>query len=153
MIVRRMYPQLAYGARDAFEELDLMRRYLDRLSESVFGGPSPGRGMPAGVFPALNLTQDRDHYFVRAELPGLRADELNIEVVGRNLTISGERRIAHDENVRYHRRERDGGSFSRIIGLPGDINADRVEAGMVNGILTVTLPKAEASKPRQITVK
>jgi HSP20 family protein len=153
MIVRRMYPTPSYGARGAFEELDRMRRYIDRLSESYFGGHPLGRVLSAGVFPALNLTQDKDKYYVRAELPGMKADALNIEVVGRNLTIAGERQIAQDADVRYHRREREGGSFSRIIGLPGEIDADKVGAEMVNGILTVTLPKAEAAKPKQIAVK
>lgn len=153
MIVRRVITSPYQGGRGAFEGLDLMRRYLDRLSDSYFGGRPFGRALTAGVFPAVNLTEDKDAYFVRAELPGLKAEDLNIEVIGRNLTVAGERKIAQEEGVRYHRREREAGSFSRIVALPGDIDVDKVQAGMVDGILTVTLPKAEAAKPKQISVK
>ncbi len=153
MLERRIYPAMSYGSRGVFEGLDLVRRYLDRLSEGVFGEQSLSRSLSSGVFPAINLTQDTDNFYVRAELPGMNADQLGIEVVGRNLTIAGERKIGQDENVRYHRREREAGSFSRIIDLPGDFDAEKVEAAMVNGILTVTLPKAGAAKPRQISVR
>jgi HSP20 family protein len=107
----------------------------------------------ARVFPAINLTEDADNYYVRAELPGIKADALDIQTVGRNLTLSGERTIASEgEHVRYHRREREAGKFSRIIGLPGDINTDKVDAKLVNGLLTVTIAKADAAKPKQITI-
>jgi HSP20 family protein len=109
--------------------------------------------LSARVFPALNLTEDKDKYHVRAELPGIKADALDIQVVGRNLTISGERTIPSEgENIRYHRKEREAGKFSRAIGLPGDIDADNVEAKMVNGVLTISIAKSEAAKPKQITV-
>jgi HSP20 family protein len=107
----------------------------------------------AGVYPLINLTEDKDNYYVRAEMPGLKADELSISVTANNLSISGERKIASEgENVRYHRREREAGTFSRILGLPGEVDADKVEANHVNGILTVVIPKAETAKPKQITV-
>jgi len=153
MIVRRVITSPYQGARSAFEGLDLMRRYLERLSDTYPGARPFGPALPAGVFPAVNLTEDKDAYYVRAELPGLKAEDLSIEVIGRNLTIAGERKIAAAEGVRYHRREREAGSFSRVIGLPGEIDAGKVAAGMVNGILTVTLPKSEAAKPRQIAVR
>ena len=73
---------------------------------------------------------------------------------GRSLSIAGERKIASEgENVKYHRREREAGRFSRIIVLPGEVNADKVDAQMTNGILTINIAKSEAAKPRQITVK
>jgi len=93
-------------------------------------------------------------FIVRAELPELNAEELTIAVNGNNLTISGERKIPSErDNVRYHRREREAGSFNRIIVLPGDVEIDNVDAGLVDGVLTVTVPKAEEAKPKQITVK
>jgi HSP20 family protein len=107
----------------------------------------------AKVFPAINLTEDADNFYVRAELPGIKAEALDIQAVGRNLTISGERTIASEgENVRYHRREREAGKFSRIIGLPRDINPEKVDAKLVNGLLTVSIAKADAAKPKQITI-
>lgn len=153
MIFRRptYYPTWGWGS--AFEELERMRRQLD---EAFGGGGSrrPYRLAGAGVFPLINLTEDKENYFVRAELPGLSAADINISVTGRNLSISGERKIpSEDQNVRYHRRERDAGTFSRMIALPGEVDANKVEARHVNGILTVVVPKAEAAKPKQITVR
>ena len=108
----------------------------------------------AGVFPLVNLTEDKDGYYVRAELPGLKADELDISATGNTLSISGERKIFDEgENVRYHRREREAGTFSRIISLPGEVDANKIEAELKDGILTARISKAEAAKPRQITVK
>jgi HSP20 family protein len=105
------------------------------------------------VFPLVNLTEDKDNYYVRAELPGVKADELDIQATANNLAISGERKIAAAaEGARYHRREREAGTFSRMIGLPGDIDTAKVNAQLQNGILTVVVPKAEVAKPKQITV-
>jgi HSP20 family protein len=151
MIVRRIgFPNI--GWRSAFTDLERIRRDMDRLFEQVLGGTS--RPLSAGVFPLINLTEDTDNYYVRAELPGLKADELSITVTGNNLTISGERKIPSEgDNIKYHRREREAGSFSRIIALPADVELDNIEAGLVDGVLSLTIPKAEAAKPRQITVK
>lgn len=151
MIFRRPLYSPTWGLGSAFENLERMRRTLNELS----GGfeRRPYRVSGAGVFPLINLTEDKDNYCVRAELPGLKADEISISVTANNLSISGERKIASEgENVRYHRREREAGTFNRILGLPGEVDADKVEANHVSGILTVVIPKAEAAKPKQITV-
>jgi HSP20 family protein len=138
--------------RNPFEELEHMRRQLDGMFGDLERRPS--RLLGAGVFPLINLTENRDNYSVRAELPGLKAEDINISITGNNLSISGERKIASEgENVRYHRREREAGSFSRVIALPGEVDADKVEATHLDGILTVVIPKAEATKPKQITVR
>lgn len=153
MITRRIYNFPAMGWQNPFEEMERMSRQLNLLTNAMFG--SAGLPFsPSGVFPAVNITEDVNKYYVRAELPGLKADEINLQVSGRNLSISGERKIQSEgKNAKYHRREREEGSFSRIIGLPGDLNADNVEANMVNGVLTVAIAKSEAAKPKQITVK
>jgi len=144
------YPTTGFG--NAFEELERMRRDMDRLVEG-FGGRS--LSLPtAGVFPLVNLTEDKDGYYVRAELPGVKSDELDISVTANTLSITGERKLTDEgKEVRYHRREREAGSFSRIISLPGEVNADQVEASLKDGMLTIRIPKAEAAKPKQITVK
>lgn len=151
MIVRRInFPD--FGWRSTFTDLERMRRDMDRLFEQLMG--QTYRPLSAGVFPLINLTEDKDNYYVRAELPGLKAEALNISASGRNLTISGERKISSKgDNVKYHRREREAGSFNRIIALPGDIEVNKVEANLSDGILTVAIPKAEAAKPKQIMVK
>jgi HSP20 family protein len=129
-----------------------MRNEMARLFDKATGRSL--QETTAGVFPLVNVTEDKDNYFVRAELPGLKAEALNIAVTGNNLTISGERKIPSEgDDVRYHRREREAGSFSRIIAVPSDVEVDNVEAGLVDGILTVTVPKAEVAKPKQITIK
>ena len=151
MIFRRInYP--AYNMRNTFEELERMRNQMSRLFDQAAGRSF--QAPTAGVFPPVNVTEDNHNYFVRAELPGLKAEELNISVTGKNLTISGERKISSEgDDVRYHRREREAGSFNRIIALPRDIEIDNVEAGLVDGVLTVAIPKAEEAKPKQVTVK
>ena len=152
MFARRLFDFPTMGWQHPLAELERMSRRMDQLASSAFGKPGL-RWMPAKVYPAVNLTEDKNNFYVRAELPGIKSDGLDVQVNGRNLTLSGERKIASEgENIRYHRREREAGKFSRIIGLPGDIDAERVAAKMVNGVLTVTLAKAEASKPRQIAV-
>jgi HSP20 family protein len=151
MFYRRLFDFPTWRPRSPFDELAQMRRQMERLFEGVL---SPYQRAQAGVFPLINLTEDKNNYYVRAELPGVKAAELDIQATGNNLAISGERKIAaEDQNARYHRREREAGKFSRMIGLPGEINADKVEAKLENGILTVVVSKAEAAKPKQITVK
>ena len=150
MLFRRInYP--AYNLRSTNEDLEKMRSEMARLSDQATGRPFRAA---AGVFPLVNLTEDKDNYFVRAELPGLKAEELNIAVAGNSLNISGERKIPFEgDAVKYHRREREAGVFNRIIALPGDLEVESVEAGLVDGVLTVTIPKAEVAKPKQIAVK
>jgi len=150
MIYRRLFDFPTWRFRSPFGELERMRRQMDRLFEDAM---TPHRLPQAGVFPLINLTEDKDKYYIRAELPGVKADELDIQVTGNNLAISGERKIAaEDKDARYHRREREAGTFSRMIGLPGDIDADKVDAKLKNGILTVVVSKSEIAKPKQITV-
>jgi len=152
MIIRRIGDWPTWDLRSSFEELERMRRDMDKLSEGLMGPLS--REPMAGVFPLVNVTEDTDSYYVRAELPGIKADELDISFTGNSLTISGERTIpAENEKARYHRKERESGKFSRVISVPSLVNASKVEAHCAHGILTVILPKAEESKPRQISVK
>jgi HSP20 family protein len=151
MIYRRLFNVPAWRLRSPLDDLQRMRQQLEQMFESA---AAPHQRLSAGVFPLINLTEDKDHYYVRAELPGVKGDELDIQVTGNNLAISGERKIAAvDEGARYHRREREAGTFSRMIGLPGDVDPDKVEAKLENGILTVVISKAEIAKPKQITVK
>jgi HSP20 family protein len=124
--------------------------------DTLFGALSKGTlSRPsAGVFPLTNITQDSENYYIRAELPGMKADELDIQVTSDGISISGERKIPKEgDNVKYHRRERDAGHFSRLISMPGEIDVSKVGASLENGVLKVSIPKAEAVKPRQITVK
>ena len=148
MIYRRLFNVPTYRIRSPWEELHRMRHQLDQMFDD-----SPQQGLRAGVFPLINLTEDKDNYYVRAELPGVKGEELDIQVTGKNLAISGERKIAAEgEGAKYHRREREAGTFSRMIGLPGDIDSNKVEAKLENGILSIVVSKAEIAKPKQISV-
>lgn len=152
MIVRRMFNTPAWGWRSPFGELERMKNQVDRLFEGYHKGQS-GRQQSAGVFPLINVSEDKDAYRVRTELPGMKADDLDISATADSLAISGERKIApEDEEVKYHRRERESGKFSRMIKLSGQIDPSKVEAGIADGILTVVLPKSESAKPRQIKI-
>jgi HSP20 family protein len=150
MIIRRFYEWPTES--NPFSELNRMRSEM----ESLFGrlAESLPMGFGPGVFPLINVTEDNDRLYVRAELPGVKANEIEISATGNSLSIGGERRVAPESDVAsYHRREREAGAFRRTITLPTDIDFNRVEAHYNNGILTVTLPKAELAKPKQITVK
>jgi len=149
MIVRRVWP-----SRPTFDsgsaDLDRVRSDIARLLEAAAGDTS----VSAGVFPPLNLTQDDDNFYLRAEVPGMKPDELSISALRNRVTLSGKREIPTEEKpVSYHRKERAEGAFSRSISIPIEVDTSRADARFADGILTLTLPKAEAAKPRQITVK
>ena len=126
-----------------------LRQELGRMFEGFFDG---NLGWER-AWPALNLWDAGDALMLETEVPGLSMDNLEILVQGSELTIKGKREWSADENTRYLRRERLSGEFSRTLTLPVDIEADHVEAALKDGVLTVRLPKAEAAKPRKITVK
>jgi len=147
------YPTFAdFG--NPLAELARAKREMDRVFSSFSNRwPSGGFGLGSGVFPALNLSEDGDTLFLEAEVPGVHADDLEISVEGSTLVLRGERKADSPDNVSYHRRERVNGRFSKSITLPYDVDADKVEAQYKDGVLHLTLPKAEHAKPRSITVK
>lgn len=132
---------------DPFDETGHLRQLMGDLGRRLYDEPH------AGVFPMLNVSATKDHYIVRAELPGVKAEDLDITVTGDNLTLSGQRRILpEEENARYHRRERESGRFSRAVSLQGPLDADKVTATLKDGILKVTIPKADEAKPKKIVI-
>lgn len=152
MLIRRVPGFPGWDTRSSFDELERIRGQMNRLFEGLSG--SPFTAPTAGVYPLMNLTEDSDNFYIRAELPGIKADDLEISATGDTLSIGGERRFTpEDETARYHRRERESGKFNRVITLPKQIDTEKVEAATNDGILTVVLPKTEAAKPRQISVK
>jgi HSP20 family protein len=152
MIYRTLFGSPARRFGSSYADLEGMRRQMERLFETYGDRPIARAG--AGVFPAVNITEDADAYYVSAELPGVNSADLDLSVTANQLTLAGERKISEEAaDARYHRREREAGRFSRAIALPGDIDPDNVKAGMVDGVLTVTIAKAEKAKPRQIAVQ
>lgn len=134
-------------------EMMTLREAMDRLFDDAFTRPINLRdgGWSA---PAIDLYQTDDEVVVKAALPGFRADDVQINVTGEVLTIRGE--LKHEEEQKekaWHIREQRWGSFERSVALPTDVVADKANADFANGILTITLPKAEEVKPKTITVR
>jgi HSP20 family protein len=151
MLVRRVWPSRP-TFDNPFGDFDNVRRDMQRLLDAAAG--QSGGEVGAGVFPPLNVTQDDDHFYVRAEMPGIKASELSITAVRNRVSLAGKREIQREnERVSYHRKERAEGSFNRTITLPTEIDATSVDARYADGILTLALPKAQETKPRQITVR
>jgi HSP20 family protein len=134
--------------------LDQLRSEVDRLFTGFLGTPAAATAarLAGRAFPALNVWETGDELFVEAELPGVKSENVEISVVGSELTIKGERPEAEQEGAGFHRRERGVGPFTRVLRLPVDVNADRVQASLKDGVLLITLPKSEAAKPRKIQV-
>lgn len=122
---------------------------MNRLFESFFDDMPSQRSYAAG-YPGVNLWEDGDSAYVEAELPGLGMDDVEVLVTGNEVTINGERKMPEQENVSYHRRERALGRFTRTLTLPWEIDADKVQAKLVDGVLTVQLPKRESCKPKKV---
>lgn len=144
---------MVFGYPYTRHPLHLLRDEMDRLLTGVFG-PAADGFLPA-IFrgqPAVNVWEINDALKVEMELPGIKSDQLDIAVAGDELTVKVNCPEADAKGVAYHRRERPVGSFGRTLRLPVEIDADRVEADLRDGVLTITLPKAESAKPRKIKV-
>jgi len=151
MLVRRVWPSRP-TFDSPFGDFDQVRREMLRLLDTVAGETFSDVG--AGVFPPINITQDDDNFYLRAEVPGIKPNELSISAVRNRVSLVGRREIQREhERVSYHRKERAEGSFNPTVTLPTEVDAERVDARYADGILTLTLPKAEETKPRQITVR
>jgi HSP20 family protein len=142
------------SAWPTFGRLFNLRDELDRLFEGSFGELSRASSNLLGVGnPAVDLYEDKDNVFVKAELPGLKREDIEVSLHDGALSISGERKTEEKvENAEVRRTERFVGRFQRTITLPSTVKADSVNAQYKDGVLTVTLPKAEEAKPRQIQI-
>ena len=140
---------------DPYGEMVTLRQAMDRLFEDSFVSPLTWRhydGEPTG--PALDVHQTDDEIVVTAALPGLKPEDVDITITGQNLSIRGE--FKADEEVKrdqYLYRERRFGSFHRQLQLPVRVQGDKAAATFADGVLTLSIPKAEEVKPRQIQVK
>jgi len=133
-----------------FNRLATLRDEMDRL----FGLTTPRDfGLFNGWSPALDIYQDKDNVVVKVELPGMKKEEISISMHEGMLSISGERKLEEEtKEGETYRRERFYGKFHRTMALPTTVNATKVTAAYKDGVLTVTLPKAEEAKPKQIEV-
>ncbi len=146
---------------DPIQELEQIRREMDELfrafNEDFWDVPSfrfsflPD--VSARTYPLVNIGEDKDNVYVEALAPGINPETLEVSVLNNTIRIAGEKPAIKDVKPEaFHRNERGAGKFIRTISLPVDVDADKVKAEYKNGVLTITLPKAESAKPKQITV-
>jgi len=138
-----MVTSMFYGG-DPFRD---MRRLQDEINQLFQTSAAPRAG-----FPAINVYAQQDGIVIMAELPGVRQDGLEITVHRDTVTLRGERRDQPQDARAYHRRERGGGRFARTFGLPFQVDPDKVEARLVDGVLTLMLQRPEQDKPKRIRV-
>jgi HSP20 family protein len=139
---------------EPLREMASIQNEMNRLFGTVFDAPAPGNGSALRRWmPAMDLVETDDHFVLRADLPGLSEDDVNIEVEDNVLTISGERSAEHEATKEgYHRVERAFGSFSRSLTLPEGVDAEAVTANFDRGVLEIRIPKPEQRKPRKISI-
>ncbi len=139
-----------------FNELDNLRREIDeafrgagvaRPLGATFLSPTSGRR-----FPLLNLSEDEEHLYIEAMLPGVDPKELQLSLLRGSLTLSGERKAPAEKGL-LHRSELGFGKFSRTVDLPADINADKTTAEYKDGVMRITMAKSEYAKPRKIEIR
>lgn len=140
---------------EPFRELISLREMMDRLFEESFARPRGRWLVPLDLETlAVDMYETDDKIVVKASLPGVKPEEVDISVTGNTLTIKGETKAEEEvKEENYLRRERRYGAFSRSLSLPTQVEVEKAEAVFENGVLTLTLPKAEAVRPKTIKVK
>lgn len=140
---------------EPFEGLNRIQSRINELFDDTFGRarsayPSAGTAV---WFPPVDILESKDSYLIRAELPGMKREDFNLEVHDGSLTLSGERKFEEPANgVEYHPVERLSGRFSRSFYLPQSVKSDGIKATYRDGILEIHVPKAEEAKPKQIAI-
>ena len=130
---------------DPFQGLRLFEDAITRLMNE------PRTGRPWS--PAVDILETEDALVLKADLPDVKIDDIDVRVENNTLTLRGHRKFEKDENVKgYHRIERSYGEFARSFAVPSTVDTEKVAADYKNGVLTITLPKKEAAKPRQVKV-
>lgn len=134
-------------------EMMTLREAMDRLFDDAFTRPLSMSGNNWSI-PAVDMYQTDNEVVVKAALPGIKADEVQINVTGEVITIKGEIKQENESKEKaYHIREQRWGAFERSLVLPTEVVADKAKADFENGVLTITLPKAEEVKPKTISIK
>jgi len=148
-LTRWQRPEL--GLWRGFGRLTDLRDEIDRLFEAPLAEWARTSQILSGWTPSLDLYEDKDNVFVRVELPGMKKEDFDLSLHDGSLSISGERKVEDKlKDGEVYRAERFYGRFQRTVTLPTPVAADKVKAHYADGILTVTLPKAEEAKPKRI---
>jgi HSP20 family protein len=137
-------------------ELNTIQNEMNRLFNTFFDQPGSSGGSQQSAsrrwIPPMDLVETTDHYLVRADLPGVREEDVTVQMEDNVLTIAGQRTVEHEQKEGYYRLERAFGSFSRSLTLPDGVNPDQVSAHFNRGVLEITIPKPEQKKPRQVQI-
>ena len=150
-LIRWQRPVLTPWAN--FGRLSDLRDEIDRLFDAPLAELTRTSNLLSGWTPALDVHEDKDNFIVKAELPGMKREDIDVSLHDGSLSISGERKSeAKHEDAEVYRAERFFGRFQRTVTLPAPVAADKVKAQYQDGILTITLAKTEAAKPKQIDV-
>jgi|ERR1700704_1644795 len=151
-LLRRERPDR--GAPAPVPELNRIRNELNRIFEDPFSLLAPSTSFFEGWHPTLDVYEDKDKITVKAELPGMKKEDIAVSLNGDTLTVSGERKEEQEKKDKEtYRSERYFGRFQRTITLPQPVDASKIQANYKDGVLTITLPKSEEAKPKQIEVK
>ena len=139
---------------EPFDGLDRFQSRINELFDETFGRPRMAQTTAPGLWhPAVDILESKDSYLIRAELPGMKKEDVHLEVQEGALTLSGERKLEEPANgVEYHRVERVAGRFSRSFYLPQTIKQEDIKATFRDGMLEVHVPKADEAKPKQIAI-
>jgi HSP20 family protein len=138
---------------EPLRELGTLQTEMNRLFNTVFDGPAPSGATMRRWMPPMDLVESDDHFVLRADLPGMSEDDVNIELEDSTLTISGERKSEHEaKNEGFYRVERATGAFSRSLTLPKGVDPESVTARFDRGVLEVRIPKPAERKPRRISI-
>ena len=139
---------------DPFRDLMSIQNELNRLFGRTYGGAEESAGTGAAWLPPLDVYETTDRFVVNVELPGVDPDSVEVSVEDSTLIVRGERHFYRDvAEDAFHRVERRYGPFARTLSLPQTADANAIEASFDRGVLTIEVPKAEAAKPKKITVK
>lgn len=140
--------------RGNWPELSRIRSEINRIFEDPFSMSWPSTSLYEGWAPPVDIFEDNDKYIVKAEVPGMRKEDLNVSLDGNTLNISGERKAEEEKREgESYRSERYFGHFQRSVTLPMAVKAEKIEASYKDGVLSIQLPKSEEAKPKQIQVK
>lgn len=143
--------------RDPFRELNTLQERINQMFNQPFGpfmGIGSEQNLSANFIPAVDIYEDEHNITLTAEVPGVEEKDLDVRVENGVLTVSGERKMEHEENQKnFHRVERSYGRFTRSFTLPPTVDTENVKANFDNGVLKITLNKREEAKPKQVQIQ
>lgn len=154
MALIRFEPENEVSTWSPFRDLVSMQREVGRLFDGLFGDLDGDGNYVTSWSPRADVIENSESYVIKAELPGVNKNDVKITLRENVLTIKGEKKHEKEEkDHNLHRVERSYGSFERSFSLPSNVKSDKIDAAYKDGVLTVTLPKAEEAKPKEIEVK